>query len=313
MTLRFHEDPNQLIAYAKTIARAQTGDREEMEDAAQAALMRAMPAIRRVDGRMCDAKIRGYLRQFMVRGAQEYLAVNRRRSQTEHDEALGAAHSVAVVEGDEETRALALAAIHRLPNRLRAVAARRYWRGWTPHQVARSLGISTQGVAALEAQAADMIRARLQGRAVRRTRCRRKATTTETRGRKRLMARRRMVDPKSMNDSAVIEAARKLGPVATAMLFWDRLPTQADCKGLFLWDALALKAALMPHVEADVAAILAGFEAAGLLVRYEAGGVGYGWIRTFEATQEVSVIEKRRGPRFPEPVAFAGYRPHPKG
>lgn len=306
---RFEDDPDQWSAYASHIARRKVGSREEIEDAIQAGILRMMPALARVDRSQPAEKCRGYLRQFIVRGIEEHFDRFRETPDVAVIERSDDWSQVEAVEISDERKRL-IRAIQHLPNFERQVIARSYLRSMSRPEIARDLGRDLRSVEGALVRGETQIKIVLAGGRSdrRRTKIRRPKPTmvfrVETRGRKRAMARQRTVRPDDFT-------APPMKFTAVWHLFWIGLRTQADFKGLFRWDEAALKKAIVPDHEADVAAILHALEMNNLVHRYVVDGVAYGWIRGFEDRNQSA--EVARGPRWPQPTVRGYVKWEPPG
>ena len=93
------------------------------------------------------------------------------------------------------------------------------------------------------------------------------------------MPRIRSIHPGLFTD----EAYMALSPYAMAA--WPGVWIQADDQGVFEWKPLTLKARLLPAASVDMIALLAEYEAQGLVRRFEADGHSYAAIRNFRRYQ----------------------------
>ena len=299
--LPFHEDPNQWVAYARNLVKHRTGSPEEIDDAVQAGIMRMMPALGRVDPSRPKEAIRGYLRQFILRGIEEHFQRWREQPAEDVIERSDGGRAVAAIDAADQRRR-ALHALRHLPNLHRQVVARIIWRERSKHEIAAELGCTVDHVAELHKRGMELITINLAGGRSDRRRTRMKIRPqrvigpfVETRGRKRAMARQRIVRPEDFTD------VPSESFTATWHLFWLGLRTRADVKGLFEWSPSKLKAAILPHYQADVSAILNGLLMAGVVRRYESGGKSYGWIVGFDRQSGFDRKELAAGPRYPQP------------
>lgn len=87
---------------------------------------------------------------------------------------------------------------------------------------------------------------------------------------------------------------------------------EADDNGIFEWKPMTLKARIMPCENIDMAAILAEYEAAGIIRRFEADGRPYGAIHNFRKFQRPEK-PKAWHPLPDDLVEFVGLSPisHP--
>lgn len=93
------------------------------------------------------------------------------------------------------------------------------------------------------------------------------------------MARIRSVHPGLFTDEAWVSCS----PLARILVLG--LWTEADDQGVFEWKPLQIKMRILPGDGADVAALLAEIEGAGIVKAFSEGGKNYGAIRNFRKFQ----------------------------
>lgn len=103
------------------------------------------------------------------------------------------------------------------------------------------------------------------------------------------MARIRTIKPEFFRHEALYEAERESGlPLRVA---FAGLWTAADREGRFKWRPRSLKIDALPYDEVDFERVLEVLRAHGHIVRYEAGGVAYGFIPSWSRHQHINLRE----------------------
>lgn len=294
-SLAFHEDPDQWTRYATSLAKKQAGSPEELEDAVQAGILRMMPALRRLRPDAAPVESRSYLRQFILRGIQEHFQRFRGTSGTDEESIEVEDVKTSMPAEDREHRSRLLAALQRLPNRHRAVLARVWWRGRTVQEIAREFGTNATMIETIHGAATDAVRRRLNHEPEPR-----EAPTDggiETRGRKRLMARRRDFRPEHFEDERFAELT------SDHRLLYLGIKTLCDCAGLFEWRPIRIRAHVFRFGAPKIAVskMLEDLEAAKVLRSYTVGDAVYGHVLGWDREETITGSEAERGPRFPHP------------
>lgn len=93
------------------------------------------------------------------------------------------------------------------------------------------------------------------------------------------MARIRSIHPGFFTDERMVSVSM------AARLLFIGIGVEADDKGIFEWKPVTLKMRIFPADNADVSALLAELEAAGVVRNYEMEGRQYGAIRNFRRHQ----------------------------
>jgi hypothetical protein len=96
----------------------------------------------------------------------------------------------------------------------------------------------------------------------------------------------RTIKPEAFADEDLWDAEQESGlPLFRGFVgLW----TVADREGRFEWRPRALKPAILPYWEGDMARVLDALATRGFLVRYASGGREYGWIPTFTRHQSIN-------------------------